>query len=684
MADLERLKPAPLLPVAVAVIAGIIATRLCGTLWWAAGLVASAAFLASMRRYLWAGWILAAALGSLSYYICAGVDIDSECVDTQKRYYKATISSVTDNGNSISADIEIIAAGNEPNSLQSVRHLAARLTCPSQPDSLHSGYTITFRGALQPIVEETDLPDEIDPGRLHLNRNIRYRTFTEPSAIVAIEPTPGLIARMQRWRDRIVDAIYCSSLSPATKIFTAVTLLGETSDLPADTRERFSSAGLGHILALSGLHVGIIAMIISFALWPLHAFGQRGAVALITISLLWSYAAVTGMSPSVSRAVIMATIYLLGRAMQRNSSPFNSLAAAAIVILLIDPRALFSAGFQLSFSAVAAIIMFAEKFNPISQRRRLPYTLASYISVSVCAMIGTAIPACIYFHTFPVWFIGANLIASVVLPFFVGGAMILTLCELAGSDPTWLCRTLDFLYSIIDGSAALFGRLPGAVVRNIYLPGLIAGFYGSSVIAFYFWLRRKSIQLCGLTAVLVVATFALGIFKEEPARSPRLYLTRNAYRTDLVIDNCSSTLYIVTSAPQEKLDIISRAKFRYRDYMGRRGIDSVETVNCSSCLKPGFALNDKRLQFGSHSMLIIDGEIKKPKEETVRTRVEYAIVCRGFRGRIIDILKYIEADTLILSSDLHPKRSSRYAEESSRFHQPFIDMRIRRWSLGLD
>ena len=679
MADLERLKPMPMLPVALAIIAGIIITRLTDSFWPAVIFAASAAFLGAFRKNVFAAWAIAAALGSAAYAISADSDSSGSTIDGHDRFYQGNILSLTDNNSSVSADVEITAAGALPDSLHPCRHTLIRLTSPTIADSLRPGLSITFRSRLEPIEPMTDLPDEIDPARLHLMRNVRYRTFIDPANIYAFSPSPGLRSWFIRLRDRVVDAVYGSSLKPDTKIFIAVALLGDTSDLTPLMRQRYVSAGLGHILALSGLHVGIIALLISFALWPLHAFGRRTFPALVTMLLLWAYALLTGLSPSVTRAVIMASIYLTATALQRATSPINSLAVAAIIILLADPQSLFTPGFQLSFCAVASIILFAERLNPVSRRRRLPYTVATYIAVSLSAVIGTAIPSIFYFHTFPLYFIFANIVASVLLPFLIGGAFLLTLCELTGCDPMWLCSAVDALFDVVDRSAEFIGSLPGATITNIYLPVWITAMYSLSVAAFYLWLRRPSATRSALFSALCVLTFALIFFIPSPAREPRLFLARNSYHTDLVADNLSSSLLIVTTAPQEELEIWSRARFRYRDYMGRRHIDSVIVTPATNFSTNLLSRSGQTISFGTHRLAIIDEKVNR-KIDT--TKVGHAIVCRGYRGDMQRVIHAVHPDTLILSYDLHPKRSARYLRECYEHGVPVIDMRQQPWNIA--
>lgn len=139
-------------------------------------------------------------------------------------------------------------------------------------------------------------------------------------------------------------------------------VIGYKIDLTAETRKQYAAVGAMHILAVSGLHIGIIYMVLSFLLKPLkrHALGQ---VAFMVLSLvaLWSYAFITGLSPSVFRAATMFSIIVIGEAFSKRSNIYNSLAVSALILLIYDPFLLFSVGFQLSYVAVIGIVYLAPK-----------------------------------------------------------------------------------------------------------------------------------------------------------------------------------------------------------------------------------------------------------------------------------------------------------------------------------
>lgn len=176
-----------------------------------------------------------------------------------------------------------------------------------------------------------------------------------------------MITVMRRQTRRIIDQRY----EPEHAAIMAGLLLGDRGGIGDDVMEDFRDAGIMHILAVSGLHAGIILLIVFMPLERLR-YPLRAAIALL---VLWCFAAMTGLAPPVVRAALMSTLFLGGVILQRRSDPVNSLAAAALVILLIDPLALFGLSFQLSFAAVLGILLFHERvcealLRPLPRRMR--------------------------------------------------------------------------------------------------------------------------------------------------------------------------------------------------------------------------------------------------------------------------------------------------------------------------
>ena len=244
----------------------------------------------------------------------------------------------------------------------------------------------------------------------------------------------GLQLRLvERYRELGIRGQELATLSALT--------LGYRDDLEQDTKHAFQAAGAMHVLAVSGLHTGILmtvllALLTCFGRWqPLYNEQLKQFIlSVVIIFCLWCYAALTGWTPSVVRSVIMCTIYLAAIAFHRQGVSLNTVFAAAFFILLFRPMDLYTVSFQLSFAAVIAIIVFVPFMNAFLP---VPYNvpkvveismryLRDLITVSVAAQLGTMPFTLYYYGQFSTYFLLTNI---VVLPlaFVIIGLAIITL-----------------------------------------------------------------------------------------------------------------------------------------------------------------------------------------------------------------------------------------------------------------
>ena len=197
--------------------------------------------------------------------------------------------------------------------------------------------------------------------------------------------------------------------------FAVVTalVLGMDDYLDNDTRKEFSSAGAIHILCVSGLHVGVIYMVLNALLFFLkrnkYARALRSLILLIGI---WFYAMLTGLAPAVLRAATMFSFVIIGTGIKRKAGVFNSLTVSAFILLLFNPFLIYNVGFQLSYAAVIAIVAIQPTIYQIWQpKNKIADNIWGITTVSVAAQLGTAPLGLFYFHQFPNYFIITNLIA---------------------------------------------------------------------------------------------------------------------------------------------------------------------------------------------------------------------------------------------------------------------------------
>lgn len=206
-------------------------------------------------------------------------------------------------------------------------------------------------------------------------------------------------------------------------------LLGIKDHLDNEIKKAYSSAGAMHVLAVSGLHVGIIYLLVKLFLGRLRQSGKWGkrTFGFISVLVIWTYATVTGLSPSVLRAATMFSLVAISQASAREGNIYNTLGFAAFLLLLLDPYLIYSVGFQLSFAAVIGIVYLQPKLYRLIDLKNVILDKAWAITcVSIAAQLATFPLSAYYFHQFPTYFLVSNLIvipASFLM--LVGGVLML-------------------------------------------------------------------------------------------------------------------------------------------------------------------------------------------------------------------------------------------------------------------
>ncbi|MFM7595676.1 MAG: ComEC/Rec2 family competence protein [Flavobacteriales bacterium] len=241
-------------------------------------------------------------------------------------------------------------------------------------------------------------------------------------------------------------------------------LLGNTADVNEETKKSFSATGAIHVLAVSGMHISLFAALILYSFRCLLMGIRRAWAILIALIILWSYAWLTGFSPSVIRAVTMFTLVNLGQLTQRTGNANYNLFWCGFLMYLFDPMCIFDIGFQLSFSAVYGIQTYKDRitswWNPKSKLLRLMW---EHSSIAIAAQLFTVPLILYYFHSFPNYFLIANLGIVVLsgLAMYLGfGFLLLGWIPLIG-------HLLGFLFScalqLMNWFIFSIASLPGAV-----------------------------------------------------------------------------------------------------------------------------------------------------------------------------------------------------------------------------
>lgn len=237
--------------------------------------------------------------------------------------------------------------------------------------------------------------------------------------------------------------------------------VGDKSALSREVKRNFRASGATHLLALSGLHVGIIYKLFGamFAILGGAPVAKR-IRSLLTITFLWWFAVITGLSPSIFRAVMMITIYELGSLIGRRSNGLNSLAASAIIITLINPDAPSELSFQMSFCACLSIFTIFPRLNAMMQTKLTP---VKYIwdcaTLAISCQMTTGMIAWAEFGTFPEYFIITNLLTvplvAVIMYLLFAAAITSGIPKIGGIAAAALVRATELLNLITETIAGL-------------------------------------------------------------------------------------------------------------------------------------------------------------------------------------------------------------------------------------
>jgi len=251
------------------------------------------------------------------------------------------------------------------------------------------GQTVTYSSRLYSI--------DSTYGKYMANSGVFSRSYAYRIDVLAGDTTA--MQKIDIWRYHLAEKLNTADSSWLAAALT----LGDKRGLDRSLRKDYSRSGTAHLLAVSGLHVGIIFAILNIMLGWIRLY--RGGLAIMgcgVITLLWGYALMTGMSPSVLRAVIMFTLYQIGIMTSRGGSSLNILAVSAFILLLVNPRNLYDVGFQMSYMAMVGItVLYRPLYSLVNPKNAPLRWLWGLTVVSLTAQIGVMPLVVYYFGQMP-------------------------------------------------------------------------------------------------------------------------------------------------------------------------------------------------------------------------------------------------------------------------------------------
>ncbi len=334
-------------------------------------------------------------------------------------------------------------------------------------------------------------------------------------------------------------------------------LLGRKDYLDNQIRQNYINAGAIHVMAVSGLHVGIIYMALSFILRFMRSSRKLILIQFfIIISFIWFYAILTGLSPSVLRASLMFSLIHLARITRRDVSLFNTLAFVAFILLFHNPLLLYNVGFQLSFIAVSGIVYYQPVlFNLVKTNNKAIDFFSSLLSVTIAAQLVTAPLVLYYFNQFPIYFWLSNLFLTP----FIFLALVLSIILICFSWSPILTKVISFLLTkcivITNTGIRFIDELDHSVIKDIHFPYENIFLYFALLILLTIYLKKKDLFFIKGLLTLSVAIILVNTFKTIKSDTPiiTIYNIPNSIYLGFYTNETKELIYQSDSIQKEKL-----------------------------------------------------------------------------------------------------------------------------------
>ncbi|MFK8056751.1 MAG: ComEC/Rec2 family competence protein [Saprospiraceae bacterium] len=479
---------------------------------------------------------------------------------------------------------------------------------------------------------------------------------------------PGGLAAVRSW---IAHRIALALPTPSEAAVAKALLLGDKSGLSEDTRKNYTRTGAVHVLAVSGLHTGIIASII---LGILGLVSWRKELAWLKLLVFWAslftYAALTGFSPSVQRSAVMFGILFAGKILRKDANGFNSLGLSAIVLLSFNPQLLFELGFQLSYCAVAGILAFYPTLRKLfAAENYWLNTMGELNAISIAATIGTLPLTTFYFHQFPVYFLLSGIFAvplvGLALPTLLGGLAVDAVFAFFGSSAYWAYVPAYMFIWLCNACLELIASFPNALVSGLW-PSIASTtlaivsivLLGAAVLR-----RRARLYWVALTLGVCWSTsIAYSTFSKLKANQVVVY----SLRDELIIDAFDGGL-VRTSTQGSSTKISSRAQETIANH--RAAMNA--SIDSSGILLSSPQLSQKhQIQFGMannfrFAILSSEKQILAPNGP----RVDFVIIPEPKAVIAEQLAAAFTTSTYVLQGNIPPWKKDEWKPMDSKIHQ---------------
>lgn len=376
---------------------------------------------------------------------------------------------------------------------------------------LKIGDKIAVFSVLSPIIKPHN-PNQFDYSKYLEKKDVFHQLYLENNNYKKYGTYYNFEYYIEKFRQKIINGYQINNFETSSLNILKALLLGQRQDIDQETLNQYSQAGAIHILAISGLHIGIILFFFKALLSPIKRVKKhRYIIPILLIVILWSFALIAGLSASVVRAVAMFSFVTIGMFLKRETNIYNTIASSILILLLFNPNYLFDVGFQLSYCAVLSIVA----FQPIISKLWKPKNkVISYfydiITVSFAAQIGVLPLSLFYFHQFPGLFFLTNLVVIPLLTIILVLGILSSILNLFGLYFTFLIDLVSNSIGVMNNYIKWISSYSNFVIKDISFNNFILFGLSILIISIYMVFKKntyKNLVICILSIIMFQSVY---------------------------------------------------------------------------------------------------------------------------------------------------------------------------------
>jgi competence protein ComEC len=531
------------------------------------------------------------------------------------------------------------------------------------------GHQIVFKKPLQEI-KNAGNPGGFDFKQYSHFQGITHQVYLKNNEVALSSQlnTHPFWSAIYSWRVKVLSLLRKNITSERELGLAEALLIGYKNDLEQSLVQSYTNTGVVHIIAISGLHLGLIYWLLGLVCKPLlKRKNIKWLRPIIIITSLWAFSFLAGAQPSILRSAVMFTCIVLGDSFGRKSSIFNTLSLSAFILLCINPFWLWDVGFQLSYAAVLSIIVFMQPiYNWIYCKNKLLDFFWKMNAVTLSAQILT-LPFCIYhFHQFPTLFFLSNFLAVPLSSAILLGEILVCLffwmpkaTQLLGYVIEWLIRLMNTYiekiesipFSLWDG---LLINIPQAVLLLLF---------GISI---SYWLMQKSKTAFSLSLLFLFCFMGFrsySIFKSS--RQQKLIVYNVPRKTAIDFINGSNFTFLGDS------DLVENDFVRNFHLKPSRILHRINNVKQLA----NFYQQNECIQFGRLKILWLQNSIQFQPVAS-KQDIDVLIVSKNPKLYIKNISQHLHIKQVVFDGSVPAWKTKYWKKDCDSLHIPWHDVSI--------